>query len=216
MLRLFYFTELVGLRNGRLHKVMGGTLIQNFIDMDKWNNARWKAVAYLNDLEGKKPPCLGLVFENGEVGRQIFEDWIIYLSPVDSYEELRITIIEDTASERPSYSVRVSSSPWNTEKRAKDTGMTIDADTAVVVTRVNKMYPDPDSPHLATFKREFASHGRYFLVPMSINLGGGQPKPHFEHSIGKTEIHFTNASDFAEPEPGSEILINDFTDGIIH
>jgi hypothetical protein len=199
---------------------MSGMLIQNLIDMDKWNAAKWTAVNYLNHLEGKEPPCLGLAFGNGEVGKQIFEEWINYLGGrVDAYDELRITIIEDALpSDRPGYFVRVSSSPWNTEKRAKASGMIIDADTAVVATRVNRMFPARDSTHLATFKQEFRNHGRYFLIPVSIIQGDSRPtyEPHLEYAIGKTEIYLTNSNDFAEPEPGSESLVNDYTDGTIH
>jgi hypothetical protein len=192
---------------------MGGTLIQNFIDMDKWNAARWKAVTYLNHLEGTQPPCLGLAFENGEIAKQIFADWIKLLGRVDSYEELRITIIEeDIPNERPFYSVQVSSNPWHTEKRAKANGMSIDANTAIVVTRVNKMYPEPNSPHLATFKREFTKHGRYFLIPVSIiRTPQLSYDSHFEYSIGKTEIQFKRASEITAASD-SEIIVDDYTE----
>jgi hypothetical protein len=191
---------------------MSGTLFQNFIDMDKWNAARWKAVVYLNHLEGTKPPCLGIAFENGEIGKQIFADWIEYFGRVDSYEELRIIIVEeDTPSEKPSYTVRISSNPWHTEERARASGMMIDASTALVVTRVNRMHPEPDSPHLATFKREFEKHGKYFLVPISIKrLPQISYEPHFEYSIGKTEIQFTRVSELVESS--SEVVVNDYTE----
>ena len=49
-------------------------LFQSLIDVDKWNEARWTATAFLHDPDGLKPPCIGLVFENTDAGRTIFKD----------------------------------------------------------------------------------------------------------------------------------------------
>ena len=49
---------------------MDTILFQSLIDIDKWNDARWTAVAFLHDPEGIQAPYMGLVFENIEADEQ--------------------------------------------------------------------------------------------------------------------------------------------------
>jgi hypothetical protein len=41
-------------------KAMNEIFFQSFIDEGKWNAAKWKAVAFMNDIHGDTPPCLGV------------------------------------------------------------------------------------------------------------------------------------------------------------
>ncbi len=43
------------------------------IDLDKWNNAHWKGTLYL--FQPGYVPVLGLLFENYEAGKSIFQTW---------------------------------------------------------------------------------------------------------------------------------------------
>lgn len=43
------------------------------IDLDKWNKARWKGTLYL--FQQGYVPVLGLLFENYEAGKSIFQSW---------------------------------------------------------------------------------------------------------------------------------------------
>lgn len=43
------------------------------IDLDKWNDAHWKGMLYL--FQRGYAPVLGLLFENYEIAKQIFEIW---------------------------------------------------------------------------------------------------------------------------------------------
>jgi hypothetical protein len=165
--------------------------LQIFIDPVKWDAAGWGATAFFHDLTGVDPPGLGIVFDNIEIGKEIFSHWRTRLGSVDQYDELRISVVEgEILGLEPGYSIHISSNPSHTAERAKALGIALSVRTAVVIVRLNRMTPAPGSPHLARFKRDFAKHKRYFLLPVSADL-----KPEVELAIEKTEILFRNASE---------------------
>lgn len=173
---------------------MGEIVFQSFIDVDEWNEAKWTATAFLHDPAGSMSPCMGLVFENIAAGNRIFSGWLQRMGKVDEFEELRIAIVEgDILGEARGYSVHVSSDPLHTERRARSLGLQFEFETAVILSRFNRMTPEADSPHLPRFKRELQRHGRYFLIPVSAKV-----EPQFEYAIEKTEIHIRQASEIAK------------------
>jgi hypothetical protein len=186
---------------------MNELFFQSFIDEGKWNAAHWKAVVFMNDIHGDAPPCLGIAFMNGEVGKQIFRDWLKRFGQADDYEELRISIIEgDIPHEEPGYTVHISSEPSNTQRRARDNGVVLDTSMAVVVGRVHRMNPEPDSPHLALFKQQYNKHRKYLLIPVTITISSKQSLvPHLDYAIGKKEIHFRHVSEIEEGDIDSVI-----------
>jgi hypothetical protein len=50
--------------------------------------AKWNSTAFLFDPRRIEPPCLGIVFHNIAIGKQIFTEWRQYLGEVDKFEEL--------------------------------------------------------------------------------------------------------------------------------
>lgn len=177
-------------------------LFQSLIDIDKWNEARWTATAFLHDPEGGKPPYLGLVFENTEVGRKIFEDLQIRIGSVDEFEELYISIVEgEILGEDPGYTIHITSDPLRTQSRLKAQGKDLDFDQAVIVSRFHRMIPAPDSPHLANFKSAVKAHGRYALIPVSSDV-----RPQFDCAIEKKVIHFRSASEITAADRDAVIF----------
>jgi hypothetical protein len=171
-------------------------LFQSLIDIDKWNDARWTATAFLHDQDGVKPPYLGLVFENIEAGRAIFADLLERVGSVDAFEELYVSIIEgEMLGEEPGYSVHITSDPSRTQARLNSLGKELKFDQAIVISRFNRMTPAPDSPHLKRFKAEMQAHGRYSLIPVSAYV-----QPQFDFAIEKKEIHFRQASDVTKSD----------------
>ena len=131
------------------------------------------------------------MFDNIETGKEIFSHWRRRLGSVDQYDELRISVVEgEILGLEPGYSVHISSNPSHTTKRAKAQGIALSVETAVIIGKSHRMTPEPGSPHLSRFKRDFAKHKRYFLLPVSADL-----KPAVEFAIEKTEILFRNASE---------------------
>jgi hypothetical protein len=62
------------------------------INVDLWNEARWSGILVVQ-YEGQ-PPMLGLGFLNEKPARQIFEEWHKRYGDRDTFEELRVSIIE--------------------------------------------------------------------------------------------------------------------------
>ena len=177
-------------------------LFQSLIDVDKWNEARWTATAFLHDPDGVKPPCIGLVFENTDAGRAIFKDLLERVGAVDAFEELYVAIIEgEILGEEPGYSVHVSSDPARTQARLRSQGQDLPFEQAIVVSRFHRMIPAPDSPHLGKFKSELQAHGRYALIPVSSDI-----QPQFDCAIEKKEMYFRQASDITKSDRDAVVL----------
>ena len=170
--------------------------LQIFVDPVKWDAAKWMATAFFCDPTGTEAPLLGIVFENIEVGKQIFADWRERFGEVDEYDELRISIVEgEILGEDPGYTMHISSNPGHTEERMRAQGEKLEIDTAIIISRMYRMTPQPGSPYLSRFKQEFAKHRRYFLMPVSSDV-----KPEWDLALGKSEIHFRQASEITRED----------------
>jgi hypothetical protein len=69
-------------------------------------------------------------------------------------------------------------------------GVALDFQKAVVLSRIKRMTPNPGSPHLRQFEKDFTKRQRYLLVPVS-----SKGTPEFDFSIEKREIHLRYASE---------------------
>jgi hypothetical protein len=187
---------------------MDQVLFQSFIDVEKWDAARWRATAFVHDPTGVKPPCLGILFDDIEVGKQIFSGWLERLGNIDEYEELRISIVEgNILGNGSAYSVHISSDASHSEERARANGFHLEVGTAMVVGRVHRMTTEHRSPHLHQFKREFAKHKRYFVIPVSTDVA-----PQFEFAIAKAEINFRHAFEISEHDVDAVVFPEHYFD----
>jgi hypothetical protein len=165
---------------------MESVYLHSFINVDKWNRARWKGTAFMHDPSGESAPYLAIMFEDIAAGKEIFKEWRDRIGSVDQYEEIRISIIEgEIPGELPGYTVHISSNPLNTAGRAHANGLTYDWKKFAVIGRIKRMTPAPGSPHLGQFKKEMAKHQRYSIIPLSP-----KGEPLFDLAIGKKEVLF--------------------------
>jgi len=170
----------------------------SLFDIEKWNRAQWRATVFLSHRDPSVPPCLGIGFENGAIGREVFAELRARIGDDDVYDELRISIIEgDIPGKEPGYSVHVFSEPDNTAKRLGEPPVTGDI---TIVSKVHRMNPRPDSPYLPQFKRDFSRHGRYLLIPATYEPQTGSAVPHIDVAIGKHHIHLRHASEIAQDD----------------
>jgi hypothetical protein len=187
---------------------MEDLFFQSFIEIEKWDAAKWKATAFILDPSGAKAPMIGIVFENIDAGRQIFSEWLRRIGKVDRFEELRIAIIEgEILGEDPGYSIQISSDPQHTLRRAAVEGKNIGADLIAVIGRVHRMNPEPNSPHLPRFKKEFQKHKEFALIPVSAKGEFG-----FEYAIRKTEIHLRKTSEINGDDVDSAVFPEHYFD----
>lgn len=134
---------------------------------------------------------LGLVFKNIESGRRIFSGWRHYLGGTDVFDEIYISIIEGPIrGETPGYSVHISSDPPAVEARLRSEGMDAQFNHAIVISRYQRMNPEPGSPHLSMFKRDCREAGRFGLVAVSAGL-----EPQCDCAIEKRRIWFRGSAE---------------------
>ncbi len=188
-----------------------GMFLTGFIDLDLWNQAKWKATAYLHDAQGLEPPWLALVFQETKPAEQIFEQWNKRLGDRDSYNELRISIVEgDIPGEENGYTVLVSANVENIYKRAKDQGIDLPDPYVMIISRYNRMNPDPKSRNLAIFRERFERFGSYFLIPAVMTEDG--VVAHQRLKIQKRDIVFRNTTEIRSRNDPDSIVLKKFHD----
>jgi hypothetical protein len=178
------------------------------INMDLWNEAQWQGTFLF--LYENTPPVLGFAFRNEKPARQIFEEWHKRYGQGDKFEELRISIIEgEIKGERPGYTVHVSVDFENTVKRYRAAGLKIDFEKSIfaMITRMNRMNPDPGSKNLEYFKDAYRYYKTYILVPGVLSSDDSSVKPILDLGIYKNSIHFRQASDIdPNHDPDAPVL----------
>jgi hypothetical protein len=165
------------------------------IDVDLWNKAKWHST-FLARWPNEGPPALGFGFLNEQAARKIFEQWHERYGDRDTFEELRVSIIEgEIKGERPGYTVHIGADLDNTIKRYRDQGLTVgDNDILMTIGRVNRMNPTPGSTTLQMFKEDFRRFKTYFLIP-GIHNSDSSLVPISELGIFKNTIHFRNVAE---------------------
>lgn len=140
--------------------------VSGFIDLKLWNKAGWKGVAYMHDYENKEPPYMGLLFSDKEIAIKIFQGWLKRLGEYDSFNELRISIVEgDVKGEPYGYYVHISSYPENIVKRVESEKKDFKVDLMMLVSRIHRMNPSPSSQNLNIFKERFNLFNSFSLIP---------------------------------------------------
>lgn len=146
--------------------------VTGVIDLDLWNKAGWKGVAYMHDYENKEPPLMGLVFSDKEIATKIFKGWIENLGEYDLNNELRISIVEgDVKGEPYGYYVHINNYMENTIKRLESERKDFNLDIFLVVSRIHRMNPEPTSKNLYIFKKRFEIFNSYSLIPCVLHDG---------------------------------------------
>ena|ERR1035437_610046 len=179
-------------------KTNPGMFLTGCIDLGLWNKAEWTGTFFITG--GGQPPIFGFVFRDATSARKIFEGWVARFGVSDSYNEMRICIVEgDIKGEPPGYSVLVSVNVLNIYKRADDQGINIPKDHVTVISRLHRMNPAPESRNLERFKEEFRKFGCCRIVPVVTEEKG--VRVFQEPYIIKKEIIFRQADEITSNDP---------------
>jgi hypothetical protein len=179
----------------------------SLFDVDKWTRAMWRATLFMSHRDPQVPPCLGIAFENGELGKEVFRELRNVIGDDDTFDELQISIIEgDIPGEEPGYSVHVFSEPDNTAKRIGKPPLLGDI---TIASKVHRMNPHAGSPYLPQFKLDFARHGRYLLIPATFDSRSETAIPHIELSIGKHHVRLRHASEIGPDDVDAYVVYGD-------
>ena len=146
--------------------------ISGFIDVELWDKAGWKGVAFLHDYAFKEPSSLGILFTNKEMAIKIFTGWEKRLGKEDEFNELRISFVEgDVPGEPFGYYVHINSYPQNIVKRVKSNDVDFNIDLMMLVSRIHRMNPPRESKNLQEFKNRFEHFNSYTLIPCVLHEG---------------------------------------------
>lgn len=178
----------------RNRKTNPGLFLTGFIDIELWNQAEWKGVMYVCDEV--HPPWLGFLFRHEEPAKKVFEQWQTRLGRNDSYEEMRLSVVEgDIPGEGPGYTVSISANIDNILKRADDLGLNVPNERVIVIGRRHRMNPTPDSVNLEMFKQAFEHFHCYQLCPAILTPAG--VKLLTGYGLLKKEIIFRHVSEIS-------------------
>lgn len=180
--------------------------IGGFIDVELWNKATWRGIVFLHDAQFREPPSLGILFENEKAADEIMKKWLLRLGNTDRYNELRISIIEgEIPGEDAGYSVHISANIENIIKRADDEGLDIPKDIFVLISRIHRMNPAPNSKNLEIFKKRYRQFGSYLLKVGTIE--GMKIKILDNMYIHKRDIEFREVKDIMSKDDMDAIIL---------
>lgn len=186
--------------------------VGGFIDLELWNKAGWRGVAYVHDYENKEPPYMAILFSDKEIGRKIFEGWRKRLGEFDSYNELRISIVEgDVEGEPYGYFVHIGTYMENLIKHLNESNPKAKFDLFMMVSRIHRMNPDKSSTNLKLFKERFKLFNSFSLIPALLTKDN---KIELMESmrILKRNIEFRNFSDIKSKNDPDGVLNKKFCD----
>ncbi|MDR4505233.1 MAG: hypothetical protein MRK01_10645 [Candidatus Scalindua sp.] len=169
----------------------------------QWERARWRAAGFFVNEKANNLPCMGFIFHKSRYGENIFSQWQNQFGKADSFEEIRISIIQglDTC-EGIGYIIHLSSDPLQTLKRLESKSIKMDTKKVSVESLFQSMNPLPGSPHLSNFRKRYEKLGKYAIVPLRrSSLFRRKIRANLDLSIVKNQIYFRNLRDITEGDP---------------
>lgn len=188
--------------------------ISGLIEQEKWENAKWKnGVAYLYSEQSNLPPVFTVLFDNIELGKEIFSEIINKIGKEDKSERLRLSITEgDVPNQDYGYFVTIGENADATDKVIQERGLTDEVKYVAIGQRVHRMKPAKDSNNLSNFKKEYEKHGEYYIAPAKQfhdpEKGYGY-QVELDYKILKRKIEFRNYNDIPKDNDPDSILKSD-------
>lgn len=167
----------------------------SIIDTHLWDKAHWTGFGFLASREIN----LGifLAFENGDIGKQIFENWIKQFGKEDKNEEIKISIVKGVNKSHPTwYRVQVSKNISKTDFQ--------NGDIFVSAARFHEM--NAESPtNLNNLINGYNYFKKFWLFPAKYKPDGGI-EPYLETGILKTSLTIRNAWEIGEQDFDSVVI----------
>ena len=179
----------------------------SIIDLDLWNKGGWKGMAFMSDPGLKMPPLACFVFENEEVGNEIFSNLKKEFGKEDSEEEIRLCFIEKVSSQNPlDYKVHFGSYPEAIFKKFEKYGIEPESTLLTLLSRVHEMNPPKKPSSLEVFKHAY-NYFKFYGITNAV-IEDGQIQPNFINAIKKTKVHFRTKDEILKD--GSDVDISAF------
>ncbi|TCK82902.1 hypothetical protein [Albibacterium bauzanense] len=155
---------------------------ETIINTELWDNAQWKAFGFFASQE--IPFGITLLFENGDYGRKIFEEWITNYGKNDINNIISITIIKGIDKNNPYwYKVLVCK---NVNKNLYKDGNLVS-----ISSRFHRMEP-ANYTNLNKITKGYETFKKYYLIPSYID-SNYKISPYLDLGILKTELKIIDA-----------------------
>jgi hypothetical protein len=173
----------------------------SLIRIPLWDKAKWRGAGFIVDPSGRQPPLLALLFEQGNVGVEIFSLWRQEMGSQDEKERLRVVIVRGISRQRPhSYRVIITANMSALAKSGiKQFG---------IVSRQLEMEPRSNQ-NLNMFIESYHRVGAYFLGHANLQTNTVFSLPTSAHFILKREITIRFAWEIGIHDPDSVAIHQD-------
>lgn len=189
--------------NEKARKTM---FISSIIDLELWDKAKWKGLAFASDPSLKTPPIIGFVFEDEKYGNKIFSNLKTRFGDIDKKEEIRVSLIGGISDTNPQYyKVHIGTDFDVISDKLKDNNIEPTESYFISMTRIHEMNPPKDSNNLEVFKHAYSYSKKYYIT--NVNMKDGQPVPNFDNLIEKTKINFRQKSDIIHNPNDQDIVV---------
>jgi hypothetical protein len=167
-----------------------------------WERARWIATGFFTGRDAREPIGMGPVFENIEVGLEIFTQWRHEIGSHDTDERLRVTIIRGINRDHPHhYRVAISDSP--------DPVFALPGVRhALLASQSCTMYPTTPV-NLDRFLAAYDLRKEYLLVPVALGPDRSSMLPAVHLSLVKRELHLRWAWEIGRNDPDAGAIFPD-------
>lgn len=180
--------------------------ITSIINLDLWNEARWKAMAFLSDPSLSEPPVIGFVFENNAKGNEIFAELRDRFGSKDEKEEIRISFIEKISDTRPQdYKVHIGTDWATLLEKLKENGLNPDDSMVISISRIHEMNPPTNSKNIEVLKHSLSYFKKYFIS--NFEMIDGRLRPNFDHLIEKSNIYFREKSEIVDKKNDPDFVV---------
>ena len=189
--------------------------LSGLIEHELWDKAKWmNGVSYLSDLQGG-PPIFTFLFENLDLGKQIFKGLLDKLGSEDKNERIRLSVIEgEVPNQEYGYFVLIGENVEATFKLFENSSLDEEVRYVAIGQRIHRMMPDRDSKNLLNFKEDFKKCGSYYIAPAKQIY---DPKQGYgceldlDFKILKRKIEFRQYEDItSQSDPDSILKSNEF------
>ncbi len=166
----------------------------SIIDVDLWNQAKWKAMAFISDPSLKTPPIVGFIFDDNQKGNDIFTAIKKQIGKIDFKDEIRLSFIEEISDYRPQdYKVHIGTDWKVAIEKMESLGLNLDESFFIGLSRIHEMNPPNDSKNLEIFKHSYAHFKKYFIT--NFKFEKDKLTPIYANLIEKEKIFFRKKND---------------------
>lgn len=180
--------------------------LSSIIDIDLWNKAKWRGMAFVSDPSLKAAPIAGFLFENDKAGEEIFSSLRKQFGEIDHEDEIRLSFIGGISENNPlDYKVHIGSEWKVIVSKMESVGLSPHESLFMGITRIHEMNPPEGSKNLEVFKHAFNYFKKYYIT--NVKLIDGQLQPEFRNLIEKKNVHFRTKSDVIKDPNDEDIIV---------